>query len=99
MYNMRVGCGQGLLSTSNPRSSQAASATGGHELSVNSPSKCEFAIFATQLLGSRKKPSSTFGRGEDCHVHAVAERYTRSPLEDSRLLGPSPWKVLATAYG
>ena len=24
--------------------------------------------------------------------------YTRSPLEDSRLFGPSPWKVLATAY-
>ena len=22
--------------------------------------------------------------------------YTRSPLEDSRLFGPSPWKVLAT---
>ena len=24
--------------------------------------------------------------------------YTRSPLEDSRLFGPSPWKILATAY-
>ena len=24
--------------------------------------------------------------------------YTRSPLEDSRLFGPSPWKVLATTY-
>ena len=22
--------------------------------------------------------------------------YTRSPLEDSRLFGPSPWKILAT---
>ena len=25
-------------------------------------------------------------------------RYTRSPLQDSRLFGPSPWKVLATTY-
>ena len=25
--------------------------------------------------------------------------YTRSPLEDSRPFGPSPWKVLATTYG
>ena len=24
--------------------------------------------------------------------------YTRSPLEDSRLFGPSPWKFLATTY-
>ena len=25
-------------------------------------------------------------------------KYTRSPLEDSLLFGPSPWKVLATTY-
>ena len=24
--------------------------------------------------------------------------YTRSPLEDSRLFAPSPWKILATTY-
>ena len=24
--------------------------------------------------------------------------YTRSPLEGSRLFGPSPWKILATTY-
>ena len=24
--------------------------------------------------------------------------YTQSPLQDSRLLGPRPWKVLATTY-
>ena len=24
--------------------------------------------------------------------------YTRSPLQDSRLFGPSPWKILATSY-
>ena len=24
--------------------------------------------------------------------------YTRSPLEDSRLFGPSPWKILAATY-
>ena len=24
--------------------------------------------------------------------------YTRSPLEDSCLFGPSPWKILATTY-
>ena len=28
----------------------------------------------------------------------VCTVYTRSPLEDSRLFGPSPWKVLATTY-
>ena len=28
----------------------------------------------------------------------LAKRYTRSPLEDSRLFGPSPWKMLATTY-
>ena len=26
------------------------------------------------------------------------KQYTRSPLEDSRLFGPSPWKILATTY-
>ena len=29
---------------------------------------------------------------------AGGARYTRSPLEDSRLFGPSPWKILATTY-
>ena len=24
--------------------------------------------------------------------------YTRSALEDSRLFGPSPWRILATTY-
>ena len=24
--------------------------------------------------------------------------YTRSPLKDSRLFGPSPWKILAATY-
>ena len=28
----------------------------------------------------------------------LTSMYTRSPLEDSRLFGPSPWKVLATNY-
>ena len=28
----------------------------------------------------------------------ASEPYTRSPLEDSRLFGPSPWKILATTY-
>ena len=31
-------------------------------------------------------------------VHVFMLAYTRSPLEDSRLFGPSPWKVLATTY-
>ena len=26
------------------------------------------------------------------------DHYPRSPLQDSRLLGPSPWKILATTY-
>ena len=29
---------------------------------------------------------------------AIPGVYTRSPLEDSRLFGPSPWKILATTY-
>ena len=32
------------------------------------------------------------------HIHTLIIQYTRSPLEDSRLFGPSPWKVLATTY-
>ena len=28
----------------------------------------------------------------------IGTGYTRSPLEDSRLFGPSPWKILATTY-
>ena len=33
-------------------------------------------------------------------LHRVrdSKRYTWSPLEDSRLFGPSPWKILATTY-
>ena len=27
-----------------------------------------------------------------------ATPYTQSPLQDSRLLGPRPWKVLAATY-
>ena len=27
-----------------------------------------------------------------------AEVYTRSPLQDSRLFGPRPWKILAATY-
>ena len=30
--------------------------------------------------------------------HALVIHYTRSPLEDSRLFGPSPWKILAATY-
>ena len=28
----------------------------------------------------------------------ASSTYTRSPLEDSRLFGPSPWKILAATY-
>ena len=28
----------------------------------------------------------------------IMARYTQSPLEDSRLFGPSPWKTLTTTY-
>ena len=28
----------------------------------------------------------------------LTQWYTRSPLEDSRLFGPRPWKLLATTY-
>ena len=31
-------------------------------------------------------------------IFVASDRYTWSPLEDSRLFGPSPWKVLATTY-
>ena len=31
-------------------------------------------------------------------VLAAWPKYTRSPLQDSRLFGPSPWKILATTY-
>ena len=31
-------------------------------------------------------------------MQSIRITYTRSPLEDSRLFGPSPWKILATTY-
>ena len=31
-------------------------------------------------------------------IYMIIGVYTRSPLEDSRLFGPSPWKTLATTY-
>ena len=36
--------------------------------------------------------------GRDELRSAAGRRYTRSPLKDSRLFGPCPWKVLATTY-
>ena len=33
--------------------------------------------------------------GAVCEGEVVRERYTRSPLQDSRLFGPRPWKILA----
>ena len=38
--------------------------------------------------------SRTLARAR-AHVHPV---YTQSPLQDSRLFGPRPWKILATTY-
>ena len=35
---------------------------------------------------------------DEASVRQSQGTYTRSPLEDSRLFGPSPWKVLATTY-
>ena len=34
---------------------------------------------------------------ERAHTY-VLQRYTRSPLQDSRLFEPSPWEILATTY-
>ena len=34
----------------------------------------------------------------DVYDGSASNLYTRSPLEDPRLFGPSPWKVLATTY-
>ena len=33
------------------------------------------------------------GRGR-ARQHPLGRHYTRSPLEDSRLFGPRPWKIL-----
>ena len=33
-----------------------------------------------------------------CYHGPLPPEYTRSPLEDSCLFGPSPWKILATTY-
>ena len=38
-------------------------------------------------------------KGKAQQVGASTSRvYTRSPLQDSRLFGPSPWKILAATY-
>ena len=34
----------------------------------------------------------------DSFLERREEGYTRSPLQDSRLFGPSPWKIVATTY-
>ena len=47
----------------------------------------------TTTTTTRRQPTSDH-RAAD----GVISLYTRSPLEDSRLFGPSPWKVLATTY-
>ena len=36
--------------------------------------------------------------GLDAASGAALGAYTRSPLQDSRLLEPRPWKILATTY-
>ena len=41
--------------------------------------------------------TTTTTTAEDERVPPGAQ-CTRSPLEDSRLFGPSPWKILATTY-
>ena len=38
------------------------------------------------------------GRVKLCADYAQSPYYTRSPLEDPRLFGPSPWKILAAIY-
>ena len=40
-------------------------------------------------------PQSSLARPDD---DSQAPGYTQSPLQDSRLFGPSPWKILATTY-
>ena len=50
-------------------------------------------------LGARRQASGELS--SDRLPHRLAGRQienTRSPLEDSRLFGPSPWKILATTY-
>ena len=32
------------------------------------------------------------------YIYSNLTKYTRSPLQDSRLVGPRPWKVLAATY-
>ena len=44
------------------------------------------------------KSSSLRRRCCKCRVEPRVVQYTRSPLEDSRLFGPSPWKILAATY-
>ena len=47
----------------------------------------------------RPFPSALHRHGPPRRGAARAGRaYTRSPLEDSRLFGPGPWKILATTY-
>ena len=47
-------------------------------------------------LRVRKSPSLDFW--EVPYGPGSSTPYTRSPLENSRLFGPSPWKILATTY-
>ena len=42
--------------------------------------------------------SNSYNNSNNSNNNNNNYQYTRSPLEDSRLFGPSPWKILATTY-
>ena len=66
----------------------------------NERSKQERAFRAYPLIEIRQTVPCRAIRGNSVSVNRTLppSLYTRSPLEDSRLFGPSPWKILATTY-
>ena len=54
-------------------------------------------IFLVGSLSFTRRAASPDGAGARSR-RAAPSLHPVSPLEDSRLFGPSPWKILATTY-
>ena len=57
-----------------------------------------YCIYGWPLPTAREKALGYVALGGALHALKFQSAYTQSPLQDSRLFGPRPWKILATTY-
>ena len=55
-------------------------------------------VIIVMLTNSNGDNSNNNNREDPRGMRHDPRKYIRSPLQDSRLFGPSPWKVLAATY-